>query len=330
MSRELREVAARDAWSFLTDAELRERNLQVGFGSLPGVHSFHNHLVTGHAALGYLDYFHSKYIGNGRAVDALSFGCGDGHLERTMLGLGWKFSSLVGLELNPALVEFAQAQVAMLPGTAAVMYRTADLNRLSLKASSVDLGVFFHSLHHVEALRACLAEVSRALRPGGTLLVVDYLGPNRLQRTEEHLSLCDVFLARIPEAYRLDLFRSKRDEIVLKLRCENLPTEQVIRNDPSEAVRSEDIEASLHATANLELVEEKPLGGTLLDPLFLGIAGNFRSSDETALAYVHMAMSAEEALLQSGTLRSHYRFMVFRKIGRRPRWLRPWRLGGRR
>ncbi len=313
--------AAKNAWTHLSDAELTERHLQRNFSSIAEVHGFHNHLVTGSASVGYLDYFHRRYIGAERAVDAVSFGCGNGHLERTLLGLGWRFSSLLGLELNPTLVAFAQAQARALPGGAAVKYRAADLNHLSLERASFHFGVFFHSLHHVEALRPCLAEVSRALRVGGMLLVVDYFGPNRLQRTDAHLDLCNVLLSRIPEVYRIDLSRSTKDEIVIKERCENLPIDQLIRNDPSEAVRSEEMEESLRLTPDLELVEEKPLAGTILDPLFTDIAGNFRAGDEVAQAYVKMALSAEEALLRSNALRSHYRFMVFRKAEGSPRWL---------
>jgi SAM-dependent methyltransferase len=316
-----REAAAAAAWSYLTDAEQTERHLQRNFSSIADVHGFHNHLVTGDASRSYLEYFHSKYIGADRAVDAISLGSGNGHLERTILGLGWKFTSLFGLELNPTLVEFAQAEVASLPASSRVKYRVANLNRLSLDPVSADLAIFFHSLHHVEALRPCLEEVSRALRIGGTLLVVDYFGGNRLQRSPDHLALCDVLLKRMPEVYRIDLLRSSKSEIVLKERCENLPIDEVIQRDPSEAVRSEDAEESLRSAPGLVLVEEKPLGGTILDPLFLNIAGNFRPDDDVARAYVRMAISAEEVLLQSKGMRSDYRFMVLRKVSSRQRWL---------
>jgi SAM-dependent methyltransferase len=133
---------------------------------------------------------------------AASFGCGEGHLERTLLALGWRFESLKGLELNPALVAHAQAKVATLEGGDAVRYQVADLNHLSLDHASLDLGIFFHSLHHVERVEACLSEMSRALRSGGTLLVVDYFGGNRLQRTARLLAFCDLFLRRIPDQYR--------------------------------------------------------------------------------------------------------------------------------
>lgn len=304
---------ARKAWSFYSDTEKAERHLQKNFSSIGDVHAFHNHLVTGTATQHYLEYFHARHIGDLRSIDAVSLGCGNGHLERTLLGFGWRLSTLLGLELNPNLVEYAQSEVAKLPQGRAVTYRVADLNRLSLEPSSVDLAVFFHSLHHVESLETCLAEVTRALRVGGTLLVVDYFGGNRLQRSDEHLALCDLFLRRIPEVYRIDLSRSSGSEVVVKERCENVPVEQVIQFDPSEAVRSEEIEAALRGIRQLVVAEEKPTGGTILDPLLMNIAGNFRPEDQTAMAHVHMAMSGEEALLRSHAIRSDYRFMVLKK-----------------
>ena len=307
------EDKAKSAFTYMSDAELRERHLRANFSSIPEVHRFHNHLVSGDASRFYLDYFRAKYFGDGRPVDALSLGSGNGHLERTLLGSGWRFASLVGLELNPTLAEFAQAEVAALPGASAVRYRTADLNRLSLEPSTADLAIFFHSLHHVEALQSCLLEVTKALRPGGILLVVDYFGPNRIQRSDELLALCDLFLRRMPETYRIDVAHSTSKNIVIKERCEKPSADEVARNDPSEAVHSEEIEATLRANASLELLEEKPLGGTFLEPLFENIAGNFKADDETAMAYVHMAIAAEEALLRSRAVRSYFRFMVLRK-----------------
>lgn len=316
------DARAWDAWSFLTDAELAERRLQRSFSSIAEVHRFHNRLVSGDPEKHFLAHFREAYLEQDRPIDAVSLGCGDGHLERTLLGSGWRFQSLVGLELNPHLVAFARERVASLEGGRAVAYRQADLNRLTLERSSLDLAIFFHSLHHVAKVEACLDAVARALRPGGKLLVVDYFGRNRLQRTRTHLALCDALLSHLPPAYRVDLSRSAGGQVVLKERCENTPLETVVREDPSEAIRSEDLERCLRRTRRLELREEKPLGGTYLEPLFADIAGNFRAGDEVALAHVRGAIAAEEALLRAKALPSDFRFMVLERR-------RPW-LGGQR
>lgn len=312
------DARAQDAWSFLTDAELSERRLRRSFSSIPEVHRFHNRLVSGDPEKHFLEHFRETHLEEDRPLDAVSLGCGDGHVERTLVGFGWRFRSLAGLELNPHLVAFARERMAPLPGGRAVTYRQADLNRLSLARGSVDLAIFFHSLHHVAEVEACLDEVARALRPGGKLLVVDYFGKNRLQRTRAHLDLCDTILSHIPAPYRVDLSRSAPGQLVLKERCQNQPREAVIHDDPSEAVRSEELERCLLRTRRLALREEKPLGGTFLDPLLVDIAGNFRADDPVAVAHVRGAIAAEEALLRARVLPSDYRYLVLERR-------RPWR-----
>ena len=304
---------ARTAWTFLTDEEQSARRLRTNFSWIDAVHAFHNQLVTGDPTLHFLEYFRRRHLPPDSRPVAASFGCGEGHLERTLLGLGWRFEALTGLELNPVLVEHAQAKVAALEGGDRLRYQVADLNHPSLEPASLDLGIFFHSLHHVESVETCLADVSLALRPGGTLLVIDYFGGNRLQRSTAHLSICDLYLRRIPEPYRVDLRRSSRNEVVLKERCSNTPVDQVIASDPSEAIRSEDLAMALRSTTGLVVVEERPLGGTLLDPLFDGIAGNFVQSDPVAQACVQMAIAGEASLIASAALEPDYRYVVLRR-----------------
>jgi hypothetical protein len=88
---------------------------------------------------------------------------------------------------------------------------------------------------------------------------------------------------------------------------------EVIAADPWEAIRSEHLMAALRSAQELEVVEERPLGGTLLEPAFDGIAGNFVASDPVAQACVQLAMAGEEALLSSGALEPDFRYVVLRR-----------------
>lgn len=229
---------AATAWSFLTDAEQAARRQRLNFSGIDAVHAFHDELVSGDPSLHFLGHFRRRHLAGVPRPRAASLGAGEGHLERALLGMGWRFEALVGMELNEALVRHAAERVRELPGGEAVSYRVADLNRLELPKASLDLAIFFHSLHHVSAVEACLATVSRALRPGGRLLVIDYFGPDRLQRPRSTLDRCDALLSLIPERLRVDLARSTRKQAVVKTRCANIPVAQVIAMDPSEAVRS--------------------------------------------------------------------------------------------
>jgi SAM-dependent methyltransferase len=301
---------AATTWSFLTDADLAARRLNLSFGGIQAIHAFHNELVTGDPNLHFLEHFRRRHLSGVPRPLCASLGSGDGNLERCLLGMNWRFESLEGLELNETLVRHATERIASMEGGDRVHYRMADLNRIELAPVSLDLAIFFHSLHHVTAVEACLSAVAAALRPGGRLLVVDYFGGNRLQRPRAILDRCDALLCLIPERLRVDLARSTRTQLVVKTRCSNLPVSHVIAADPSEAIRSEDLRRVLDSTAGLRVIEEKPLAGTLLDPLFQDIAGNFLPADPIAAQVVHIAIACERMQLAEGAVPPDYRYIV--------------------
>ena len=75
----------------------------------------------------------------------------------------------------------------------------------------------------------------------------------------------------------------------------NLPTERsVIAVDPSEAVRSAEIVPVLQQY--FDLVELRPLGGTILQFLLADIAGNFQQ-DEAGAQLLEMLFAIEDALI---------------------------------
>jgi len=76
--------------------------------------------------------------------------------------------------------------------------------------------------------------------------------------------------------------------------------------DPSEAVRSADILPSLHRY--FEIVEYKPLGGTVLQFLLADIAGNFQ--DELGQQLLEMLFVIEDVLMDTGDLGSDFAYIV--------------------
>ena len=58
------------------------------------------------------------------------------------------------------------------------------------------------ALHHVFHLEHLLDQIKATLKPGGLLVVQQYVGPSQMQFPQEHLYLADVFLKAIPERYR--------------------------------------------------------------------------------------------------------------------------------
>jgi SAM-dependent methyltransferase len=86
-----------------------------------------------------------------------------------------------------------------------------------------------------------------------------------------------------------------------------LPTERsVIAIDPSEAVRSADIIPVLQSM--FDVIEYRPLGGTILQFLLADIAGNFEDEDGRKL--LDMLFTIEDTLMTVGDLGSDFAYIV--------------------
>lgn len=101
---------------------------------------------------------------------ALDVGCGEGRFTRMMARAG---ARVTGIEPGPQQIRRALAQ----PNAGGESYVEAGAESLPANSGSVDLVVFFNSLHHVpEALMdRALAEAARVLRPGGQLYIAEPL-----------------------------------------------------------------------------------------------------------------------------------------------------------
>ncbi len=95
---------------------------------------------------------------------ALDAACGTGRLTRLLLGLGHR---VIGVDASEAMLERARRDLP------AADLRVGSLSGLPVAASSVDLVVCGLALTHVVALGPVIAELARALRPGGRLVASD-------------------------------------------------------------------------------------------------------------------------------------------------------------
>lgn len=113
---------------------------------------------------------------------------------------------------------------------------------------------------------------------------------------------------RAAVARRLQLLRAVRQGKGPEKSNANLPTKRsLIAVDPSEAVRSADIVPVLQQYFNI--VEFKPLGGTILQFLLADIAGNFER-DAYGARLLQMLFEVEDSLIETGVLQNDFAYIV--------------------
>jgi len=292
-------------WDKLASQGYQRDNARLSWGGLTRVAQNHNRLTTGREDWYWIDYFRDTYFPEGQAGDVLSLGCGEGRIERLLKERGFVFRSVTGVDISQACIESATTAARAVDLAPEINYRAADVDTIELPEAAYDFIFFFHSLHHVSALEHVLRACARALRPGGILMVNEFVGPTRFQWTEEQLAMANSILSILPPELRVDLVSNEIKEVIAAP-----PVEIMIAIDPSEAVRSADIESVLQQYFNI--IEEKPWGGTLTHILFENIAGNFDQSNPLHDALVRLIILHEDTLIANKVLPSDFKFLVAR------------------
>ena len=104
----------------------------------------------------------------GRVVDV---GCGTGNVLPYLAESGVQMRDYVGVDLSADMLRVARGKVA----AARAGFAAADAGKLPLREASFDTAICASVLHYWEDADAGLAEIRRVLRPGGRLLLVDWL-----------------------------------------------------------------------------------------------------------------------------------------------------------
>jgi SAM-dependent methyltransferase len=292
-------------WSQLaSEAFVRDLD-RISWSGIPQVHLNHNYLITGSRQTYWVDWMRDRFFRAGDAGDALSLGCGAGHLDRIFKRCGFSFRSFTGIDISEGAVAQARELAGEISLAPVIRYLAADLNQCELPPRSFDFIYFFQSLHHIEALEHVLGQCKRALRPPGFLLVNEFVGPSRFQWTSRQLEMANALTAVLPEDVRRDLQRGGvKTEIVR-------PTvKQMVAHDPSEAVRSGEIE--MLVKAHFDIVGEWNWGGTLNHLVFQNIAANFDQSNVCHRSIIELLIQHENALIREDFLPSDFKVFMAR------------------
>src|SRR3954452_7427823 len=104
-----------------------------------------------------------------RSMTVLDVGTGTGFVAA---GMASKVARVIGVDASAAMLDVARGNLNAL-GITNVGLRVGDLAALPLADDSVDAAFANMVLHHAEDPTAMLAEMRRAVRPGGTVAFCD-------------------------------------------------------------------------------------------------------------------------------------------------------------
>jgi SAM-dependent methyltransferase len=270
------------------------------FWDLPVVQQYRNRLVSGCEHTGYLEWFAKKYAVR-TFSQGISLGCGSGLQEREAIRLKI-VKKIAGFDIASGRLDQAKKLVRGMP----IIYHGCNINAISLDENAFDFALCKTILHHLTKLEHVFSELKRALRPGSLLYINDYIGPARFQFPEKVLRIGDRLLAEIPP----DLRRYRHDPRQIKTRINRIAPETIIAADPSEAIRSDEINGLLRQY--FPVVEEHGTGGSILFRLLDGIAHNFDPQCHEHNQILKALCAFEENLIKKRLLPDIFKVYVLR------------------
>lgn len=272
------------------------------FWQSPIVRGELNRRITGDPEVDSIEYFRRRYCGKPFAR-ALSLGSGQGHHERALIKAG-VCEHIIGVDVSPERVEQANAAIPR-DVRGRLEFVCANLETWEPEGQ-FDLIVAKAVLHHLEGLERWAEIAASRLQPGGLVYVDEFVGARRFQWSKRQMVVINRLLACLPPEMRLDL---TRDDGALKERVGRPSIERFVENDPSEAIRSDEVLSVL--SRHLDLVELRPYGGGVYHQLFSRIMGNFEEAPEA----VRLIMEIDAILTEYGVLESDYAWAVYRAPG---------------
>lgn len=236
----------------------------------------------------------------------LSIGCGSGSLERELFRQN-AFGQFDAMDLAPGAIDIARAEAHAM-GAHNIHYLVQDVQKTPLGQGLYDAVWFNGSLHHIKQLELVCQSVRTALKPGGWVFFNEYVGANHFAFSARQRQLLASAFELLPPEYR----RSFQVEHFGKVQhIVPLPEPaEVVKVDPSEAIRSQDIRRVL--SEHFVECAFNPCGGNILQFALHGIAGNFVESDPRSMALLEMLFQIEDTMISNRFLESDFAVGVFK------------------
>ena len=121
-------------------------------------------------------------LGDDAVSDLLDIGTGTGRILEVMAP---QIKSGVGIDLSHEMLAVARVNLGK-PGLEHCQVRHGDMYELPFDDASQDAVIFHQVLHYAEEPEAAITEAARVLRPGGSLIVIDFAPHKQRILIEEH------------------------------------------------------------------------------------------------------------------------------------------------
>lgn len=220
-----------------------DRNKTYHWWDFPTIWQYINELVCGQrfigrrAGLTYRLLRHCRDRNSGYA-QGVSIGCGESHKELALL-LNGVCGTMIGFDLS--VEARARARRFAKDLGLSKRYDVEILDPIGVHLPPVDLVYWDMALHHMFDVYEALAWTRRILKPGGVLVLSDYIGPTRFQFSDDWQEPARKARLAMPDHW----FRNSDGTQVL--RGLNNFSLGYVTKDPSEAADSERIMAAMAA-----------------------------------------------------------------------------------
>jgi SAM-dependent methyltransferase len=167
----------------------------------------------------------------------VSVGCGTGGKERNVIEIGL-VQHFTLFELSAVAVERGRVQAAEAGLSDKMTFRTEDGLEAETREAVYDFVYWNNSLHHMFDVKAALEWSLRVLRKGGVLLMDDFVGPTRMQWSDQLLEINTSVRQALPSQY---LRNPVRPDQMLSTAVGRPSAAAIMLVDPSECADSANI-----------------------------------------------------------------------------------------
>jgi ubiquinone/menaquinone biosynthesis C-methylase UbiE len=271
---------------------------------IPEVKKRWNTFITGDANTSYEEYLSGRVNSDMGNVKLLSIGSGtcSHEIKLASLNPGW---TVYCLDVSENLLQNAR-EIADEMELKNIFFVHDNAYHYDPGENTYDIVMFHSSLHHFKNIKHFLQEnVNSRLRPGGKLIINEYVGPNRLQYSKKQIQAINEALLLIDKPYR----RIHKTNIY-KNRYYGSGLLRMMIADPSECVDSESILPVIHE--NYKVIVERPYGGNILMSCLKDIAHHFVKVDENKKRILQALFAKEDEYLQSN--KSDFLFAIYERV----------------